>query len=153
MALDLQSGHVYFSDKAGKNILRAGLEMPRGQTAAERTDVEELVVLPGLAMPVDLTIDEENRTLYWGDRLAGTITRAGLDVPAGETPATRTDLETELGRLDEPIGLSLDVPNDRLYSGELGYGVSEASLDGEDPRRVCRATGVTGVTLVHLPVQ
>jgi len=52
-----------------------------------------------------------------------------------------------------PIGLSLDVLNDRLYYGELGRGVSEASLDGEDPRRVGRATGVTGVTLVHLPVQ
>jgi len=40
-----------------------------------------------------------------------------------------------------------------LYYGGLGYGVSEASVDGEDPRRVGRATGVTGVTLVRLPVQ
>lgn len=108
--------------------------MPRGQTAADRTDVEELVVLPGLAMPVDLAIDEEDRQLYRGDRLSGTITPAGLDVPAVQTLATRSGLKTVVESLDAPIGVSPDVPKDRLYYCEPGYGVSKTSLDGEDPR-------------------
>ena len=103
-------------------------------------------------MPVDLAIDQQNRQLYWTDRLAGTVTRAGLDVPAGQTPATRTDLVTVVERLDEPIGIALDVSADRLYYGELGQGVSQVTLDGEDAREVGRATGVTGIALVHEPV-
>jgi hypothetical protein len=62
-------------------------------------------------------------------------------------------VETVLDGLEEPIGIALDVPNDRVYVTELGRGVTEVGLDGEDPRRVGRAAGTTGVVLVHQPAQ
>ena len=153
MALDVPEEAVYFSDKATRRIFRMGLRLPAGQTAADRTDVEELVSLPDGAMPVDLAIDQEHGHLYWTDRGLGTVSRAGLDIPTGETAANRTDVEAVVKGLSEPIGISLDVANDRLYYGEHGGGVGEAALDGTSLREVGRGTVITGVTIAHVPVR
>lgn len=151
VALDVPAGHLYFSDRTGGHLWRAGLDVPAGQTADDRTDLEAVVVTEGTSMPVDVAIDPDAGRLYWTDRLAGTVQRVGLELPEGQTAETRTDVETVLDGLEEPIGIALDAPNDRLYVTELGRGVSEATLDGEDLRRVGRATGTTGVVLVHQP--
>lgn len=151
VALDVPAGRLYFSDRTGKHIWRAGLDIPAGQTAQDRTDLEVVVASSGTSMPIDLAIDHDADLLYWTDRMAGTLQRAHLDLPMGQTAETRTDVETVLDDLDEPIGIALDPANDRLYVTELGRGVSEATLDGEDLRRVGRAAGTTGVVLVHQP--
>ena len=151
VALDVAGGRLYFSDRTGRHVWRAGLDLPAGQTADDRTDLEMVVEATGTSMPVDVAIDHDAGQLYWTDRLAGTLQRAGLELPEGQTARTRTDVETVLDGLEEPIGIALDAPNDHLYVTELGRGVSEATLDGEELRRVGRATGTTGVVLVHLP--
>jgi hypothetical protein len=158
IALDVPGGTFYFSDRNAKKVFRANLEMPAGQTGADRTDIEEVLSFDAAAMPIDLDIDAENRLLYWTDRSLGTVQRADLDIPAGETPATRTDVETVVSGLTEPIGISLDVPNDRMYYGELGAPlegkpglVHEAALDGTNPREVGHSVTVAGVALVHVP--
>jgi hypothetical protein len=58
----------------------------------------------------------------------------------------------------EPIGISLDVANDKLYYAQSGSPldgipglVLEATLDGNDPRELVRASMISGVALVHLP--
>jgi hypothetical protein len=53
--------------------------------------------------------------------------------------------------LADPIGISLDVPNDKMYYGVLGGTVTESTLDGKNPRAVGRSGSVTGVSLVHIP--
>ena len=151
VALDVPAGRLYFSDRTGRHVWRAGLDVPAGETAANRTDLEVVVATSGTSMPVDVAIDHDAGHLYWTDRLAGTLQRAGLELPAGSTPETRTDVETVLDGLEEPIGIALDPADDRLYVTELGRGVSQATMDGDDVRRVGRATGTTGVVVVPGP--
>ena len=54
-------------DDAGLGrILRANIELPAGQSASNRTDIE--VLFDGLPEPIDLELDLKNRLLYWTDR-------------------------------------------------------------------------------------
>jgi hypothetical protein len=78
---DKSTGHRK-GQKAGKGrIFRAGIEIPEGQTAANRTDIE--VLFDNLPEPIDLNLDLSNRMLYWTDRgdppLGKTVNRAPMD--------------------------------------------------------------------------
>ncbi|KAJ5051628.1 uncharacterized protein L3040_001403 [Drepanopeziza brunnea f. sp. 'multigermtubi'] len=53
--------------KGGKGrIFRANIEIPRGQDASNRSDIE--LLFPGLPEQIDLEIDEDSQTLFWTDR-------------------------------------------------------------------------------------
>lgn len=152
VALDVPAGKFYFSDRIGKKILRANLEMPVGQTGTDRTDIEEMLVLAGSAMPIDLDIDHHNAKLYWTDRQLGTVHRADLEIPAGQTAANRTDNETLVTDLVDTIGISLDVANDKMYFSELGGEVSASALDGSALMKDILSSGsATGVAIAHVP--
>lgn len=152
IALDVPEGKFYFTDRIGKKILRANIDMPAGETGADRTDIEEMFVFSGTAMPIDLDIDHVNRRIYWTDRDLGTVHRGNLEIPAGQTAANRTDAETLVDGLVETIGLSLDVENDKMYFTELGGSVSEAALDGTGlMRRILSSGSATGVAIAHIP--
>ena len=69
---------------------------------------------------VGIAVDEGRGLVYWtqkgkskGDE--GRIFRVGLEMPKGETPAGRSDVECLLERLPEPIDLDLDVNEQTLY--------------------------------------
>jgi hypothetical protein len=90
IAVDTDRGHVYWTQKgpsdAGRGkILRAGIELPAGQTAADRGDIEML--FDGLPEPIDLELDLTTRTLYWTDRgdppRGNTVNRAPMDAANG----------------------------------------------------------------------
>ena len=71
VAVDVDGGKVYWTqkgpDNAGKGrMFRAGIEIPTGQTASNRADIE--VLYDGLPEPIDLDLDLNNRVLYWTDR-------------------------------------------------------------------------------------
>ncbi|HLQ37668.1 MAG TPA: 3-hydroxyacyl-CoA dehydrogenase, partial [Planctomycetota bacterium] len=64
IAVDPERGHVYWTQKGTDNgnvgrIFRAGIDIPKGQTAADRKDIE--VLYEGLPEPIDLEIDFANR--------------------------------------------------------------------------------------------
>ncbi len=152
VALDVPGGKFYFSDRIGKKILRASIAMPAGETGANRTDIEEMFVLGGSAMPIDLDIDHEHKMLYWTDRQLGTVHRAGLDIPAGETASARTDNEMLVDGLFDTIGITLDVANDKMYFSELGGNISASALDGSGLMRDILSSGsATGVAIAHIP--
>src|SRR5437016_605582 len=71
IAIDAKRKQIYWTQKGPDNgeqgrIFRADLEIPRGKTAANRSDVE--VFLDHLPEPIDLELDVKNRVLYWTDR-------------------------------------------------------------------------------------
>src|SRR6476620_649325 len=71
IAVDHERQQIYWTQKGDDNaevgrILRAGIEIPEGETAANRSDIE--VFFNGLPEPIDLEIDLEHRVLYWTDR-------------------------------------------------------------------------------------
>jgi len=158
IALDVAGGKVYWTQKGGDNagagsIRRAGLETPRGEDAAHRSDIE--VLFDGLPEPIDLELDPTQRTMYWTDRGDGprgnTVSRAPMDPPRGVNPGSRTDQQILLRNLKEAIGIALDLQAARLYATDLGGTVYSASLDGSDQKVVLSGQGsLTGIAVVHL---
>jgi DNA-binding beta-propeller fold protein YncE len=155
IAVDARRGHVYWTQKGTDNgnvgrIFRAGIEIPKGQSASDRDDVE--VLYEGLPEPIDLEIDRARRRLYWTDRgdppRGNTVNRAPLDAGSGRRPAP----EVLLDHLMEGIGIALDVPGDRLYVTDLGGSVYSASLDGSSRRVLQVAMGnLAGIALLATP--
>jgi DNA-binding beta-propeller fold protein YncE len=154
IAVDLQAGQIYWTQKGSDNagvgrILRAGIEIPAGQTAADRSDVD--VWLDRLPEPIDLEIDHAQRMLYWTDRgdppRGNTVNRALLDEPAGKARP-----EIVLSHLMEGIGLALDAPGERMFVTDLGGSVYVAGLDGSEGRPILFAQGnLSGVAYAELP--
>jgi hypothetical protein len=154
IAVDGQAGQIYWTQKGSDNagvgrIFRAGIEIPAGQTAANRSDVE--VWLDRLPEPIDLEIDHGKRMLYWTDRgdppKGNTVNRASLDAPAGKARP-----EIVFTHLMEGIGLALDVPGERMFFTDLGGSVYVAGLDGSQGHPILFAQGnLTGIAYAELP--
>ncbi|RJO69960.1 hypothetical protein D5S18_29220 [Nocardia panacis] len=135
--------------KGGKGrILRAGREIPAGESAASRTDIETL--WRDLPEPIDLWADLVNGYLYWTDRGAkpngNTLNRA--PIPArGESGAPPRILA---GGFHEAIGLTVDIAEDTVYVCDLGGTVRAVAADGSSERVVARCddrafTGMAGI--------
>jgi len=142
VAIDHARGQLYWTQKGSDNagqgrILRAGLEIPKGQTAATRSDVE--VWREGLPEPIDLEFDEASRLLYWTDRgdppAGNTVNRASVDA------IVRLPPDVVVSNLMEAIGLSLDVAGGRLFVTDLGGSVYVAGLDGSHAKPIAYAQG------------
>jgi hypothetical protein len=72
-----------------------------------------------------MALDVEGGKLYWtqkGNDNAdqGRIFRANLEIPEGQTPATRKDIEVLYDGLPEPIDLDLDLANRMMYWTDRG---------------------------------
>src|SRR3954454_19629185 len=149
VAIDVDDGKVYWTqkgpDNAGKGrLLRAGIELPNGQTASDRVDIE--VLYDGLPEPIDLELDPKNRIMYWTDRgdppRGNTVNRAPMDSDAKGRPAP----EIVLTHLMEGIGLALDLNGGRLFVTDFGGNVLAAKLDGSDAEALLVAQGnLTGI--------
>jgi hypothetical protein len=148
VAVDPAGGHLYWSQKgpsdAGEGkILRAGIDLPEGQSAAERSDIE--VLFEGLPEPIDLELDHAQRLLYWTDRgdppRGNTVNRAPMHPPN----AVRSP-EILLTHLMEGIGITLDLDGGCMYVTDLGGSIYTAGLDGSDRKEILVAQGnLTGI--------
>jgi DNA-binding beta-propeller fold protein YncE len=150
IALDVSGGKIYWTQKGSDNggigsLRSANMELPSGQDASHRSDIE--VLFEHLPEPIDLDLDLARRMIYWTDRGSNTVTRASMDAPTGATSATRADRETVMTDLKEAIGIVL--AGDRMYVTDLGGTVYSARLDGSDKRTVLEGQGsLTGITFV-----
>jgi DNA-binding beta-propeller fold protein YncE len=155
IALDVNGGKFYWTQKGNDNagqgrIFRAGLEIPKGQTPANRQDIE--VLYDNLPEPIDLDLDLHNRVIYWTDRgdppRGNTVNRAPMD--AG--PGKRKEPEIVFNHLMEGIGLSLDLANNRMFLTDLGGSVYSANLDGSNKKNLLIAQGnLSGIAYAELP--
>jgi sugar lactone lactonase YvrE len=137
-------------DKGNKGrIFRAGIEIPKGETAANRTDVE--VLFDHLPEPIDLELDLKNRVLYWTDRgdppRGNSVNRASIDVK--RKPGDTHDILVT--HLMEAIGIALDVPGNRMFVTDLAGSVYSAKLDGSQERTLLYAQGnLTGIAYAEI---
>jgi hypothetical protein len=148
IAVDPERQQIYWTQKGGDNagvgrILRAGIDIPRGQTAVNRTDVE--VFFDRLPEPIDLEIDPEARVLYWTDRgnppRGNTVNRSPIDAKPGQYEA-----QIVVSDLMEGIGLALDVAGNRMFVTDLAGSLYTARLDGTEKRTLLGAQGnLTGI--------
>ena len=155
IALDVEAGKLYWTQKGNDNagqgrIFCANLEIPTGQTAANRKDIE--VLFDGLPEPIDLDLDLANRMMYWTDRgdppRGNTVNRAPMDAPSGK----RKDPEIVFTHLMEGIGLALDLKGGRMFLTDLGGSVYCANLDGSDKKALLFAQGnLSGIAYAEIP--
>jgi DNA-binding beta-propeller fold protein YncE len=149
IAVDPEGGKIYWSQKGGDNagegrIFRADIDVPPGQSAANRQDIA--LLYDGLPEPIDLELDVRNRMLYWTDRgdppRGNTVNRA----PADPRPGTNNVIEILMSHLMEGIGLALDRKGGRMFVTDFGGSVYSANLDGSDQRTLQFGQGnLTGI--------
>ncbi|GKZ32862.1 hypothetical protein AbraIFM66950_002506 [Aspergillus brasiliensis] len=154
ITLDRKNGHVYWTQKgpskAGKGrIFRAGLEMPAGQTADSRSDIE--LVLEGLPEPIDLELDEEEGFLYWTDRgehpLGCSLNRVKVVSDSGKVVDESRKILAR--HFNEPIGLKLDKKGKKVYVTDLGGSVYSVNLEDGEKKMAWKDEGCyTGVALL-----
>jgi hypothetical protein len=155
IAIDIDGGKIYWtqkgSDDAGQGrICRANSEIPPGQTAGDRNDIE--VLFEGLPEPIDLDLDPRNRMIYWTDRgdppRGNTVNRAPMDAPSGK----RGESEILFTHLQEGIGLALDLKHGRMFVTDFAGNLYTAGLDGSNEKLLLFAEGnLTGIAYAELP--
>lgn len=151
IAVDAQRGLLYWTQKGpckgGRGqIFCAGLDIPAGETAENRTDIRRM--WNNLPEPIDIELDVDSQTLYWTDRgehpFGCTLNRAYV---GGE----EMDMEKVIlaRHFHEPIGLKLDKANNIVYVADLGGSLYSVSLeDGLKTELVRNDVCYTGLTLV-----
>ncbi len=148
IALDVEGGKVYWSQKgSGGNgrIFRANLEIPKGENALHRTDIE--LLFADLPEPIDMDLDLTHRVMYWTDRgdppRGNTVSRASMDSGRKQ--------EILVSGLKEGIGIALDLQGGRMYYTDLGGSVYSARLDGSDSKTLLTGQGsLTGITWIEV---
>jgi DNA-binding beta-propeller fold protein YncE len=156
IALDVDAGKLYWTQKGPDNagegrIFRANLEIPEGQTPANRKDVE--LLYENLPEPIDLELDLANRTIYWTDRgdppRGNTVNRAPMDLAQG---TGKKEPVIIFDHLMEGIGITLDLKGGRMFLTDLGGSVYSANLDGSNRKTVFAAEGnLTGIVYAEIP--
>jgi hypothetical protein len=155
IAVDPDRGKFYWTQKGPDDaglgrIFRANIEMQKGESAANRTDIE--VLFDGLPEPIDLEVDLNNRLLYWTDRgdapRGNTVNRASIDEDFKKHPAP----DILLTHLMEGIGIALDLKGNRMFLTDLAGSVYSAKLDGSDKKPLLVAQGnLTGIAYAEIP--
>ena len=155
IAVDAEGGKFYWTQKGPANagdgrIFRANIEIPQGQSPANRTDIE--LLYENLPESIDLDLDLANRTLYWTDRgdppRGNTVNRAPMD----PQPGNRKKPEILFTHLEEGIGLALDLKGGRMFITDYAGSLYSANLDGSNQRTLLYAEGnLTGIAYVELP--
>ncbi len=124
LQLDQKNGKLYWSDREGMRVMRANLDgsnietlIETGHSDEDRRDARNWCV--GIAL------DAERGHVYWTQKGSdnagqGRIFRADMDVPKGQTPSTRKDVELLYDGLPEPIDLDLDLTNRTMYWTDRG---------------------------------
>jgi DNA-binding beta-propeller fold protein YncE len=155
ITVDPDRGQIYWTQKgpddAGKGrIFRAKIDIPNGETAANRTDIE--LLFDGLPEPIDLEFDLKNRFIYWTDRgdppRGNTVNRASIDADFSKHPTP----DILLTHLMEGIGIALDFKGNRMFLTDLAGTIYSAKLDGTEKKPLLVAQGnLTGIAYVEIP--
>jgi len=122
--LDKENGKLYWSDREGMRVMRANLDGSQVEALVEtgRGDTDRR---DQTRWCVGITLDPRLGKIYWTQKGPtkgglGRLCRANIDIPKGESPGTRSDIEVLFDQLPEPIDLELDLANRVLYWTDRG---------------------------------
>jgi DNA-binding beta-propeller fold protein YncE len=122
--LEKEGGKLYWCDREGMRVMRANLDGSQVETLVE-TGRGDKDVRDQSRWCVGITIDPKLGKIYWTQKGPdnaglGRIFRANIDIPKGENPTNRSDIEVLFDQLPEPIDLELDLGNRVLYWTDRG---------------------------------
>ncbi len=134
LKLDPVHRKLYWSDREGMRVMRADLDGSHVETLVETGHGED-DRRDARNWCVGIALDVAGGKIYWtqkgGDNAGiGSIRRANMEVPPGESPSHRSDIEVLFQRLPEPIDLDLDLARRMIYWTDRGANiVSRAAMD------------------------
>jgi hypothetical protein len=125
LQLDKKNRKLYWSDREGMRIMRANLDGSKIETLVDTSQGDARPGKDAKKWCVGIALDIEGGKVYWtqkGPEKAGQgrIFRANLEIPKGQTPAKRQDIEVLFNNLPEPIDLDLDLGNRIMYWTDRG---------------------------------
>lgn len=124
MQVDAEAGLLYWCDREGMRVMRSRTDgsditvlVQTGSTEADRAD--ERLHCVGIA------IDRAGGRLLWTQKGPpnggqGRILSAPLELPAGMSPSSRTDISVVFDALPEPIDLEWEEESSTLYWTDRG---------------------------------
>lgn len=122
LSLDVLGGKIYWTYEL--NVARANLD---------GSDFELLVTIPSCC-PRQLALSPSDGLMFWSE--SNSIKRAGMDIPAGESATSRTDITTVAN--ESCSAMLVDSVHGRLMWDNLASPsrLKSANLDGSDDQVV-----------------
>jgi hypothetical protein len=142
--LDLGNRKLYWCDREGMRVMRANLDGSAAETLVQ-TGESEADSRDQTRWCVGLSLDHARGHIYWTQKGPdnaglGRIFRAGIEIPKGQRPDRRHDIEVWLEHLPEPIDIEFDAGSRVLYWTDRGdpprgNTVNRASVDAPPEAR------------------
>jgi hypothetical protein len=124
LKIDRKHGKLYWSDREGMRVMRSNLDGSKIETLIETGHGEENRK-DAKNWCVGIAVDTDKGKVYWtqkgGDNAnEGTLRRANIEIPKGQDPAHRKDIEILFDKLPEPIDIDLDLSKRMIYWTDRG---------------------------------
>jgi hypothetical protein len=125
LQLDKKNGKLYWSDREGMRVMRGNLDGTKLETLVDTGKGDPRPGADATRWCVGIALDTDRGHIYWtqkgGDNAGqGRIFRAGIEIPKGQDPKNRKDIELLYDGLPEPIDLDLDLANRMMYWTDRG---------------------------------
>jgi hypothetical protein len=136
MKLDATHAQLYWCDREGMRVMRANTDGSNIETLVTTGTTDDQA-----DYAVGIALDLAGGEMYWtqkgsgptssnGTGGQGSIRRAGLQIPAGQSSTNRTDIEVLFSGLAEPIDMDVDLGTRQMYWTDRGDGtISRAPMD------------------------
>src|SRR5277367_3466135 len=143
--LEKTGGKLYWSDREGMRVMRANLDGSEIETLVDASLGDSRPGSDPTKWCVGIAVDTEGGKFYWTQKGGhhaglGRIFRSNIQVPQGQSPENRRDIELLYDNLPEPIDLDLDPVHRTLYWTDRGdpprgNTVNRAPMDAEAENR------------------
>jgi sugar lactone lactonase YvrE len=145
LQIEKTTGKLYWCDREGMRVMRANLDGSNVETLVDTSEGDPRPGPDQTKWCVGIAVDVDGGKFYWsqkgGDNAGeGRIFRAEIEIPSGQTPTKREDIELIYDGLPEPIDLDIDPATRTLYWTDRGdpprgNTVNRAPLDAKSGTR------------------
>jgi hypothetical protein len=145
LQLDKKNGKLYWSDREGMRVMRCNLDGSKLETLVDTSNGDPRPGPDATKWCVGIALDPDRGHVYWTQKGPdnagqGRIFRAGTEIPKGQDPKNRQDIELLYDSLPEPIDLDLDLGSRMMYWTDRGdpprgNTVNRAPMDAQSGRR------------------
>ncbi len=125
LQLEKRGGKLYWSDREGMRVMRANLDGSEIETLVDTSMGDSRPGSDPRKWCVGIAVDTDGGKFYWTqkgghDSGLGRIFRANIQLPQGQSPGSRSDIELLYDNLPEPIDLDFDPVHRKLYWTDRG---------------------------------
>jgi hypothetical protein len=125
LQIEKSTRKLYWCDREGMRVMRANLDGSSIETLVDTSRGDPRPGADPTKWCVGIAVDVEKGKFYWsqkgGDNAGqGSVLRANITMPQGQTAASRRDIEVLYEGLPEPIDLDIDPGTRMLYWTDRG---------------------------------